>query len=174
MASRRYVPAYAFDDSLPNILVGVEAIGADLSVAQGHASGPLGQLLQALSDTGRSLHISSIDAGLSECMLAASTAPELSHYLAELLSDEAGPVRYPDDTTMPHGRAPVCDQSRMQLFPVLLQQPSSARRDVVPLLGISAAIDPMAWPSKRACVWLHIGGTGIRVYRVTIEAHRNI
>jgi len=51
------LPTYTLDDPLPTILVGVQAIGAHLRVAEGHPPGPVDQLLQALPGAGRLLHI---------------------------------------------------------------------------------------------------------------------
>jgi len=51
------VTSYGSDDPLPTILVGVQAIGAHLRVAEGHPPGPVDQLLQALACAGRLLHI---------------------------------------------------------------------------------------------------------------------
>jgi len=51
------LPTYALDDPLPNVLVGVQAIGAHLRITEGHPPGPVDQLLQALACAGRPLHI---------------------------------------------------------------------------------------------------------------------
>jgi hypothetical protein len=56
-AERISLPTYAPDDALPNILVWVEMVGADLHVAQSHSSCAVDQLLQAFPGIGSLLHI---------------------------------------------------------------------------------------------------------------------
>jgi len=51
------LPPYTFDDPLPDILVGVQAIGTHPCVTEGHPPGPVDRLLQALACAGRLLHI---------------------------------------------------------------------------------------------------------------------